>query len=206
MDVSFPRTEYSWLDPYSDPKNRPHARLLWAARDASTEWTRVMVEQDWKALDHVTIRLAVFDKAYAINAAQWPHRHYEQLRHWRYETNQYASRAFLFAALALAKVGQRHRLPVRSEVLTFCRQALDVCAEPLVDGYVYDRSLLEKVPPPPGVHGDHIGVAIAQYDPIVRHQALLAEEPLYSHAVEFIYDSKKRAYVLDPNADEIIGN
>jgi hypothetical protein len=40
--------------------------MLWAARDASTEWTRACAEHDWDAIDEATVRLAVFDKAYEL--------------------------------------------------------------------------------------------------------------------------------------------
>jgi hypothetical protein len=65
-EPDFPRTEYKRLASYSNPLNRPHSRVLWAARDASTEWTRAFAKQDWDAIDEATVRLVVFDKAYEM--------------------------------------------------------------------------------------------------------------------------------------------
>lgn len=66
INPQFPRTEYKRLASYSDPLMRPHSRVLWAARDASTEWARAFAKQDWDAIDEATVRLVVFDKAYEM--------------------------------------------------------------------------------------------------------------------------------------------
>jgi hypothetical protein len=78
----------------------------------------------------------------------------------------------------------------------FCRAALDLCAEPLVDFGPSRIALLDKVPPPPAVKGDRIGSLLAQYDPMERHAEQLAE-PLEGDVAYFVYDKHARAWVLE---------
>ncbi|RSH81309.1 uncharacterized protein EHS24_008752 [Apiotrichum porosum] len=166
---------------YSDPVNRPTAPILWAARDASTEWGRIFAAQDWDAIDEATVSLAVFDKAYEWNQAQWGCRGWQTPAEWRKETDSYASIAFV-------------------RILTFCRAALDLCAEPLVDDGPVRVALLDEIPPPPAIPGDRIGRLLAQFDPVVRHAEQLAE-PLEGVSAVFVYAPRRGAYVLEEEAD-----
>jgi hypothetical protein len=66
MSDHFRRVGYQRLNFYMDPETRRSARVLWAARDASTEWMRAADSQDWDAINETMFCLAVFDKAYEL--------------------------------------------------------------------------------------------------------------------------------------------
>jgi hypothetical protein len=134
---------------------------------------------------------------------QWPYRGWQEPQAWREETDAYADAALVYAARALRDAGGHiDRLPHRSHILAFCRAALDLCAEPLVDDGPVRPALLDKVPPPPAVPGDRIGSLLERYDPVVRHAQELAE-PLERNTAVFIYDASCQEYVLqDEHGDE----
>ncbi|BEJ02207.1 hypothetical protein CcaverHIS631_0700020 [Cutaneotrichosporon cavernicola] len=163
----FPRTEYLRLNYYASPDVRYSARMLWAARDASTEWARAVAAKEWSALDGDTINLAVFDKAYELNQAQWPRRTNTRPAGWQVETDGYALEAYNAAARQLRPL--RARMPPSRPILFFCRLALDLRAVPLVDAGPYNPrlSLLKS---------DDIGMLLGVYDPLVRHKAALESD------------------------------
>lgn len=134
------------------------------------------------------------------NQAQWGCRGWQTPAEWRKETDSYASIAFVYAARALRDVGHLDHLPRRSRILTFCRAALDLCAEPLVDDGPVRVALLDEIPPPPAIPGDRIGRLLAQFDPVVRHAEQLAE-PLEGVLAVFVYAPRRGAYVLEEEAD-----
>lgn len=136
------------------------------------------------------------------NQAQWPLRGSQHPREWRTETNEYLTISFLLAVLALQGAGQHSRVPLRSRVLAFCRAALDLCAEPVVDAGPSHLLLLDDdhKPPPPASRGDRIGRLLAQYDPAVRHAAFLAK-PMPRDTAAFVHDPQRREYVISEHPD-----
>ncbi|BEI82131.1 hypothetical protein CcaverHIS002_0212910 [Cutaneotrichosporon cavernicola] len=199
LDPTFPRATYGHLDSYADPDVNPSARILWAARDASRVWPRVASGNTWATLDETTVLLTVFDKAHALNQAQWSLRPRRSPHEWRVETNGYIDLALVYARRALHAADALDRSPTRARARRFCRDALDACAELLVDGrplqpdllreYIADHNFKPSI-------DDRIGVLLGEYDPLIRHAAVLARPPV-SSAAPFTHDPVRGEYVLD---------
>jgi hypothetical protein len=145
------------------------------------------------------------------NQAQWGRRPRQTPDEWRLDTDGLAALAFFYARRALREsAGEAGQIPSRSRVLAFCRVALDVCAEPLVDAAPLKRFLLPSVPPPPGNKDDRIARQLLRYDPIVRHANVISE-PLVVSRATFRYDQNEMVYALDETSvwaarDNVSGN
>ncbi|BEI82129.1 hypothetical protein CcaverHIS002_0212890 [Cutaneotrichosporon cavernicola] len=194
---TFPRTQYLRQHYYAAPDRHPSARMLWVARDASAAWARAVATRDWGALDKHAIELAVFDKAYELNQAQWPRRKNPSQLGWEAHTDGLAMEAYNAAARSLHPL--RARMPPPEPILRFCRLALDLCAAPLIDaGPVRPRLAL--------LPDADLGRLLGAYDPLVRHAAGLAQDLKGAGpGVPFVFNEAHLVWMCDGDSAHTAG-
>lgn len=102
--------------------------------------------------------------------------------------------AYQMAARTLRDVEQLHRLASRSEVMMFCRIAMDMCATPAVDSPPPDSQRLCEM-----FEEATLRERLGEYDPLVRHKDEL-EEPCPSVSAVFVREPATGRLVLDQDA------